>query len=442
MQAKNASASVGLLYDQCLKRIFKWNMFRTFAKGERANIDQMIGLANYFGNPQKQFKSIHIAGTNGKGTVSLKTARILEAAGYKTGLFTSPHISSFRERITINQQLISQEDVVRHAQQVFDVIEKEGFDVTFFEVVTMIALLQFAEQKVDYAVLECGMGGRLDATNVVDKPEVCAITSIGFDHIDILGSTLEAIAEEKAGIIKEGIPVIVGPTVIQESVFRKVAEMNSKLVQVNWKSFRKSNQEISKHIIDLLGVNVPESAVEEGLKAEQPCRLEIVPEAQLSQLLSNGHFPTVYMDICHNPQAVEAVIDELVCKYPEQKIQIVCGFSKQKDHTSMLHYLGSHPQVKTLYPVTSQHFKIISIDEIQTRIEDVSKLFLSFEKPNLGFQKPIENGNIAKTIQHVIEDAQKNNDIVLLCGSFYIMSDVREYLKYNDVFDHQEINYA
>lgn len=123
------------------------------------------------------------------------------------------------------------------------------------------------------------MGGRLDATNIIERPEVCAITSIGFDHMEVLGTTLEAIAGEKAGIIKEGVPCVVGPTVTQDTVMRRVAETNSKLVQVNWKSFRKANQEMVKSIVELLGVPVSESALEEGLKSEQPCRLELIPES-------------------------------------------------------------------------------------------------------------------------------------------------------------------
>lgn len=179
--------------------------------------------------------------------------------------------------------------------------------MTFFEIVFMIALLQFAEQKVDYAVLECGMGGRLDATNIIERPEVCAITSIGFDHMEVLGSTLEAIAGEKAGIIKEGVPCVVGPTVTQDSVLRRAAEMNSKLVQVNWKSFRKANQEMVKNIVNLLGAGVPEQALEEGLRHEQPCRLETIPEHQMLKLVArqqldeSQQMPITYLDICHNP---------------------------------------------------------------------------------------------------------------------------------------------
>ncbi|CDW75224.1 folylpolyglutamate synthase [Stylonychia lemnae] len=417
-------------------------MFRKFGPGEKANIDQMVNLTSCFGNPQNQFKSIHIAGTNGKGTVSIKTARILESAGFKTGLFISPHISSFRERITINQQLISQEDVVKHAESVFETIEKQKLNVTFFEIVTMIALLQFAEQKVDYAVLECGMGGRLDATNVITKPEVCAITSIGFDHMEILGTTLEQIAEEKAGIIKQDIPVVLGPTVNQQSVIKKVREMNSKLVEVKWANFRKANQEVVNNIVDLLGVDISEEARANGMSFEQPCRLEKVPESNLKAIFEDHDEDSiVYMDICHNPQAVEAVIEEITKRHPDQKIQIACGFSKNKDHTAMMHYMASHASVTSVYPITSNHFKICPIEEIQDRVKEVQKLFLSFEKPATVFQEPIQGGLISSTLEQVIKESQKQKDIVLICGSFYIMADVREYLKYDDVFDHKEVNF-
>ena len=216
----------------------------------------MKNLATYFGNPENKFKSIHIAGTNGKGTVSLKTARVLEAGGYKTGLFISPHISSFRERITINRDLISKEDVVKHAQKVFEAIEDKKFEVTFFEIVTMIALLEFAEKQVEYAVLECGMGGRLDATNVIERPEACAIASIGFDHMEVLGGTLELIAAEKSGIIKQGVTCVVGPTVIQEAVVQRALEMEAKLIKVTNPYYRRANALIVEHLIDALGVQI------------------------------------------------------------------------------------------------------------------------------------------------------------------------------------------
>ena len=222
----------------------------------------MKNLATYFGNPENKFKSIHIGGTNGKGTVSLKTARVLEAGGYKTGLFIGPHISSFRERISINCIMISKEDVVHHTQKIFDFIEATNIEVTFFEIVTMIAFLEFAEKQVEYAVLECGLGGRLDATNIIEKPEACAIASIGFDHMEHLGGTLELIAAEKAGIIKKGVTCVVGPTVTQESVVQKAFEMEAKLIKVTTPYYRRANSLIVEHLIDALGVQISQDKIE------------------------------------------------------------------------------------------------------------------------------------------------------------------------------------
>ena len=186
-------------------------------------------LAGFFGNPQKEFKIIHVAGTNGKGSVSLKVATCLEKAfGQRVGLFTSPHIASFRERFIVNGQLPSKRDVVDACLKVFEMVEKEtSLDVRFFEVVTMVGLLLFKQAKVDFIVLECGLGGALDATNIVSADEVVcsAITSIGYDHMDVLGDSLEEIASEKAGVIKKGVPCVVGPTAFaRDAIQARAAE--------------------------------------------------------------------------------------------------------------------------------------------------------------------------------------------------------------------------
>ena len=206
-------------YNDCLNKIYHWAVFRSKAPPvdrRTLNLDQMRLLAGFFGNPQKEFKIIHVAGTNGKGSVSLKVATCLEKVfGLRVGLFTSPHIASFRERFVVNGQLPSKRDVVEACHRVFEMVEKEAsLDVRFFEVVTMVGLLLFQRAKVDYVVLECGLGGALDATNIVTADEVvCScITSIGYDHMDVLGDTLEEIASEKAGVIKKGVPCVVGPT--------------------------------------------------------------------------------------------------------------------------------------------------------------------------------------------------------------------------------------
>lgn len=218
------------------------------------------------------------------------------------------------------------------------------------------------------------MGGRLDATNVIEKPEIGAITSIGYDHMEVLGSTLEQIASEKAGIIKQGVPCIIGPTVTQDAVFMKAKEMDSKLIQVNRKNYRKANQEIVERILESLGTEISPEAKNEGLKAEQPCRLERVPKINLSTILSSEKVPEVYLDVCHNPQAVECVIKEVQKLHPERGIHVICGFSKQKDMTSMLHQIATCPNVSAIHPVTSQHFKLSHIDIVKEKVEEIQRL--------------------------------------------------------------------
>jgi len=160
-------------------------------------------------------KIIHVAGTNGKGSVSLKVAKGLQKLGLKTGLFTSPHVNSFRERIRVNDELTSQTSVIRHFEKLLEMVNQNDLDMRFFEVLTMMAFLEFQEKGVDYAVLECGIGGRLDSTNIVDSPVCSVITSIGHDHMDVIGNTLGEIAFEKAGVVKRGVPCVVGPTALQ-----------------------------------------------------------------------------------------------------------------------------------------------------------------------------------------------------------------------------------
>ncbi len=179
-------------------------------------------LDNHFGNPHTKYKTIHIAGTNGKGSCAHTIAAILQSAGYKTGLYTSPHLVDFRERIRVDGKMISKQEVI-------DFVEKERFffeplHPSFFELTTALAFEYFAKQKVDVAVVEVGLGGRLDCTNII-KPEVSVITNISFDHTQFLGSTLAQIAKEKAGIIKPGITAVIGETVEEtKDVFEKTAK--------------------------------------------------------------------------------------------------------------------------------------------------------------------------------------------------------------------------
>jgi len=175
----------------------------------KGNLDNTTALDNYFGNPHRKFRTIHIAGTNGKGSVSHMTASVLQEAGYKTGLYTSPHLRDFRERIRVNGNVIPEESVIEFVRNNRDIIEK--IKPSFFELTVALAFDYFAEMEVEVAVVEVGLGGRLDSTNII-TPVLSVITNIGHDHMDLLGDTLQKVAAEKAGIIKKGVPVVISET--------------------------------------------------------------------------------------------------------------------------------------------------------------------------------------------------------------------------------------
>jgi dihydrofolate synthase/folylpolyglutamate synthase len=188
----------------------------------KANLDNTLALDRYFGNPHRKFRSVHIAGTNGKGSVSHMLASVFQEAGYKTALYTSPHLKDFRERIRINGSMISRDEVIAFVSNNMGIINE--LKPSFFEMSVAMAFDYFARENVDVAIIETGLGGRLDSTNIID-PLLSVITNIGYDHMDLLGDTLGKIASEKAGIIKKKIPVIIGETNMEtEKIFLDRAE--------------------------------------------------------------------------------------------------------------------------------------------------------------------------------------------------------------------------
>ncbi|HYE54814.1 MAG TPA: Mur ligase family protein, partial [Chitinophagaceae bacterium] len=202
---------------------------RIGAAAYKKDLGNTVALCNYLGDPQKKIKTVHIAGTNGKGSVSHMLAAVLQTAGYKTGLYTSPHLKDFRERIRVNGSMIREEFVVSFVERIQPVIDK--IEPSFFEITVAMAFDYFVEEKVDIAIIETGLGGKFDSTNII-TPELAVITNIGWDHMNILGDTLEAIAGEKAGIIKPGVPVVIGETLpeTKEIFIRAAAKANAPIV--------------------------------------------------------------------------------------------------------------------------------------------------------------------------------------------------------------------
>jgi dihydrofolate synthase/folylpolyglutamate synthase len=251
----------------------------------------------HLGCPHRQFKSIHVAGTNGKGSVTTKIAAVLQNLGYKVGLYTSPHIRTFHERIQINGKMIPAETAEEILAEVFNP------SLSFFDVLTALAFVYFAREKVDYAVVEVGLGGRLDATNVI-QPILTVITSIGFDHMALLGNTLESIAREKGGIVKPGVPLIVGAT---------AAPFFSEAIAVGTEAYYElENRAIAKKALVELGIDS-----ERGLEVRPPCRFE-----QVRNLI---------LDVAHNPPAFVRLVEALQYHFPGRKFPFYLAFSKDKD---------------------------------------------------------------------------------------------------------------
>ncbi len=323
----------------------------------KGKLDNILALSAYLGHPERKFKSIHVAGTNGKGSSSHMLASILQEAGYKVGLYTSPHLKDFRERIRINGIPVSKKFVV-------DFIKKnklffEAHDLSFFEMTVGMAFQYFEKEKIDIAIVEVGLGGRLDSTNII-TPEVSLITNIGYDHVEMLGDTIAKIAFEKAGIIKPGIPVVISE--LQEetaTVFNNIAgERGSKIIFAgevipgNYKtsllgSYQAKNVKgVVATIKELKGFDIREEHIVDGL-------LNVSANTGLlGRWQYIGAKPTVVCDTAHNTEGLSIVLDQIEQqKYTD--LHLVIGFVKDKNLEQILplfpknaHYYFCRPNIQ------------------------------------------------------------------------------------------------
>jgi len=312
------------------------------ASAYKSDLSNTLALAKHLNHPENNFKSIHIAGTNGKGSTSSMLASILQEAGYKVGLYTSPHLKDFRERIKINGKEITEDCVVEFVEENKSFFEQN--QLSFFEMTVGLAFQYFTEEKIDVAIIEVGMGGRLDSTNII-TPLVSVITNIGLDHTQFLGNTLELIAKEKAGIIKQNIPVVIGEYVSDtKHVFVEIANKNNAPIY-----FAQEN-EIDDLPSDLLGdyqmhnkktvlqtikvinkyFDVSDKDIKSGL-------LNVVKNTGLlgrwQQLRSS---PMVICDTAHNAHGLEVVMNQIK-KQKFNQLHIVFGVVNDKDLDSILH---------------------------------------------------------------------------------------------------------
>lgn len=322
----------------------------------KGKLDNILRLSAYLGHPERKFKSIHVAGTNGKGSSSHMLASILQEAGYKVGLYTSPHLKDFRERIRINGKPVRKNFVVDFIKE--NKLFFEAHNLSFFEMTVGMAFQYFEEEKIDIAIVEVGLGGRLDSTNII-TPEVSLITNIGYDHVELLGDTITKIAYEKAGIIKPGVPVVISE--LQEEtavVFNAVAsERRSKIIFAgevisgNYKtsllgSYQTKNVKgVVASIKELKGFDISEKHISNGLlKVSENTGL-------LGRWQFLGENPTVVCDTAHNTEGLTIVLDQIK-RQEYADLHVVIGFVKDKNLEQILplfpkkaHYYFCKPDI-------------------------------------------------------------------------------------------------
>jgi len=412
---------------------------RDGASAYKANLDNTIELLNRLDNPQHQFKSVHVGGTNGKGSTSHMLAAILQTAGYKTGLYTSPHLKDFRERIRINGQMISEQTVIDFVADHTD--DFDEIKPSFFEMTVGLAFEVFAKEKVDIAIVEVGLGGRLDSTNVI-KPLLSIITNIGWDHMNILGDTLKLIAGEKAGIIKDKVPVIIGEyqEEIADVFFDKAKETCSEL------TFASEFLETSvKGANAADGIDITISPTQDFKLKTLDLRLDLTGSYQLKNIktvlcaveelrgqgfkITDEHLRTALADvkgltglhgrwevlntqpltICdtgHNPDGIEEVLKNIAAT-PHKKLHFVLGMVNDKDISKVL----------TILPVKA-HYYFCKPDI--PRGLDSNSLWLKAEGFGL-------HGEAYLSVKEALSAAQQNaadDDLVFVGGSTFVVAEV------------------
>lgn len=412
---------------------------RIGAAAYKKDIHNTVALCNALGNPQNQFKSIHIAGTNGKGSTSHMLAAALQQQGYKTGLYTSPHLKDFGERIRINGAMIDPEFVIQFTEKTKALCK--SIQPSFFELTVAMAFEYFAVQKVDIAVIETGLGGRLDSTNIIN-PILSIITNIGFDHTQFLGNTLEAIAFEKAGIIKQHTPVVIGEVIPEtKKVFEEKANFtNSSILfsedcydisvkdhrnnQMVCEVLNKTTQEFNVLITDLNGLYQTKNLKTLLTSIDVLNKNGItIKEENVATALANvkkltglrgrwdiiSNEPTIILDVAHNKDGIQTLLHQLNSNYLNSKFHFVLGFVNDKDIDSILDLL---PKAASYYFTNAHIERALPHDKLKLLAKEKNLSGDSFD-------------DINQAIVNAINNAQKN-DVIIACGSFFTLAEINE----------------
>lgn len=411
------------------------------------NLSRMHRLLAALKNPQKDLQFVHVAGTKGKGSVCTMTARMLEACGYKVGLYISPHIMDLRERITINGELIHPDELAGYLGRIehaFSELGGENKDApTFFEIMTAAALLHFQAHEVNVAVLEVGLGGRLDATNVV-KPEVCAITGISLDHMEQLGRTVDKIAEEKAGIIKAGVPVVLYPNGRElDRQFRRIAEGIGAPVmvvgrEIDYTSRFENGRNTGPHIricvstpncrFDHVRVPLPgehqaynlamamgilDVLKSKGLKIEEDKALVGLTDLKFPGRMEEiSIVPRIVVDGAHNAASIEALMKSLGQSISYDSMIVIFGCSSDKDVSGMLQQvqLGAD---KIIFTRVSNNPRACDPEQLARRYEELSG-------------KMAQVAPDVSSALKIAVAACSREDLICITGSFYLVGEAKK----------------
>jgi dihydrofolate synthase/folylpolyglutamate synthase len=402
----------------------------------KKDLTNTLKLCEALGNPQNKFKSIHIAGTNGKGSTSHMLAAVFQKSGYKTGLYTSPHLVDFRERIRIDGAELAQQEVIDFVAQHKDIIE--AIEPSFFEITVVMAFVAFAKANVDIAIIETGLGGRLDSTNVI-TPELSIITNISYDHTDMLGKTRPEIAREKAGIIKKGVPVIIGESDDEtERVFFETSLQAGSVVYraddlwdlvktgsaesglQEYKAVHKGSLKIMEMRTDLLGtyqqhniktvLTATELLAALGWKLSLENAMDALEEVKkLTGLRGRWDVwqttPFIVADVAHNPAGLTEVLAQWKAVTANQK-HIVLGFVKDKDVPAAL---ALFPEDAVYYCTNAAIPRALPVDELLRMVQDEGL-----------------NGAAYKTVAEAMNAAREalaQEDALLITGSFFVVGE-------------------
>lgn len=419
-------------YPETLEYLYtRMPMFsRTGGDAYKEGLDNIISLSMLYGEPDEAFKSIHVAGTNGKGSTSHLIASVLQQSGYKVGLFTSPHLVDFRERIRVNGKMIPKQAVVDFV----NAYVASGYpgSPSFFELTTIMAFDYFRKEKVDYAVIEVGLGGRLDSTNII-LPILSVITNISFDHTQFLGDTLAQIASEKAGIIKPRVPVVIGEAKgeVREVFAQKAANMESPIVFAEedpqiLSSEREGDRLIMKtvkngvlegelagdcqvknantalhaiHILQSQGIDIPQKSIEEAFAGV--CKIS----GLMGRWMKVCDTPRVVCDTGHNVGGVQYIVRQLA-RENYSNLHIVLGFVKDKD---IVHILEMFPRYATYYFTNAEIPRALPAKELKA----------------LAVARGLD-GNDYPSVREAFlaaREAAKDDDMIFVGGSTFVVAD-------------------